>query len=282
MRTRGTQREVTSGAFGQRLGIADTKTAITDPYTYRGGQGLIDTQIPTDISRGKVGEPNMETTYIKVPGRSGLIDATEAVSGRRVFTSRSLAFELGGERSRLVWDAVISGFRNNIQGRVCRLILDNDKQYFWRGRVYLEDFDRFRELGTFTLKVPKADPYKYAVLSSAEPWLWDPFNFTTDYITYIGAVTITGSGSITVPAGHMPTTPDIVVSDKVSTNFTVTSGGVMYALTVGTNRIPSIIVGGEQSVQLDFTGSAKVQVVYKDSYITLPKNRSSYPKPCSP
>ena len=210
-----------------------------------------------------IGDPEMETTYIQVPGRTGLIDASEAVSGRRVYTKRSLSFSLGGVRQRLNWDGVISQLRNNVNGRICRLTLDNDQAYFWRGRVYVNGFDRFRDLGTFTLDVPVADPYKYDVISSAEPWLWDPFNFETGVITQTGSEVITGSGSITINHGHMLTCPQIVVSDLVSSTFTVTCDGTTYSLVVGTNIIPSILVGGENDVTLNFTGSATVQVVYR-------------------
>lgn len=210
-----------------------------------------------------IGEPQMETTYIKIPGRNGLLDVSEAISGRRIFTKRQLAFELGGTHPRLSWDSVISAFRNNIEGRICRLTLDNDKNYYWRGRVYIEDFDRFRDLGTFTLAVPSAEPYKYSKYSSSDPWLWDPFNFETDVITYIGAITVVGSETVTIPTGHMSTTPEFVVSDKTSADFTVTVDGVVYDLTVGSNRIPAILVGGDDEVEMTFTGDAKVQIVYR-------------------
>lgn len=210
-----------------------------------------------------IGDPEMETTYIQVPGRTGLIDATEVISGRRIYKKRSLEFELGGKRDRLDWDGVISAFRNNIEGRVCRLTLDNDKSYYWRGRTYIRGFDRFRDLGTFSLAVPTADPYKYNKTSSAEPWLWDPFNFETDMITYIGAITVVGSASVTIPHGHMATSPELVVSDMTSATFTVTANGMTYPLTVGTNRVPSILVGGDTDVELEFTGDAKIQIVYR-------------------
>ena len=71
------------------------------------------------------------------------------------------------------------------------------------------------------------------------------------------------SYSLTIPAGHMLTCPEFVVSDLVSATFEVASGGYSYGLTVGSNVIPSIMVGGPTSVTLDFTGSAKVQVVYR-------------------
>ena len=209
-----------------------------------------------------IGDPKMETTYIRVPGRDGLIDASEAVSGRRVFTKRALSFELGGTNPRLSWDGIISAFRNNIHGRICQLILDNDKGYFWRGRVYVEGFDRFRELGTFTLSVPSAEPYKYSVRSSAEPWLWDPFNFNTDMITYIGSITIVGTTSVSIPHGHMLVTPDIVASNVIGT-LTLTVDSITYTLTSGTNRIPAVMVGGDTDVTLTFSGNAEVQIVYR-------------------
>lgn len=209
-----------------------------------------------------IGEPKMETTYIQIPGRNGLIDASEAITGRRVFKKRPLAFELGGKNPRLNWDGIISKMRNEIHGRVCRITLDNDRAYYWRGRVFLEDFDRFRELGTFTLSVPNAEPYKYSLTTSAEPWLWDPFNFETGIITYIGAVTISGTETITIPAGYMPTAPEIVVSD-LSGTLRLDYGGQTYTLTTGTNKIPSILVGGDSDVELTFTGDAKVQIVYR-------------------
>lgn len=210
-----------------------------------------------------IGDPEMETTYIQVPGRDGLIDASEIVSGRRIYTRRELSFELGGIRDRMNWDGVISALRNEVHGRICRLVLDNDESYFWRGRVFIQGFDRFRDLGTFTLAVPNADPYKYDVTSSVDPWLWDPFNFQTGVITQTGSHVISGSGSITIPHGHMLTCPEIVVSDKLSANFTVIFNGSTYELLQGSNKIPSIMVGGEQQAVLDFNGSATVQIVYR-------------------
>ena len=210
-----------------------------------------------------IGDPEMETTYISVPGRDGLIDASEAVTGRRIYKKRPLAFEMGGIHPHLNWDAIISGMRNEIEGRVCQLILDNDEEYYWRGRVYIQGFDRFRGLGTFTLAVPNADPYKYEVHSSSEPWLWDPFNFETGVITQEAAHVVVGSETVTIPHGHMPTCPELVVSDKISGTFTVTFEGTTYQLQVGSNKIPAIMVGGDKNADLTFTGSATVQIVYR-------------------
>ena len=210
-----------------------------------------------------IGEPKQYTNYLEIPGRNGKLDLSEVIAGRQIYESREIKINLAGTRFRTNWDSVISAFRNEINGKICKIIFDNDSGYYWRGRITIKDFSSCLNLGTFLIDVPEADPYKYSVQSSAEPWLWDPFNFETGVITYTGAVDISGSGTITVPHGYMLTCPEIIVSNKTSGTFTVSYNGKTYSLNVGTNIIPSILVGGEQSVTLTFTGSARVQLVYK-------------------
>lgn len=210
-----------------------------------------------------ISDPQMETNYIDVPYRDGLIDASTAMTGRPIYKKRQLAFKLGGIEPRMAWDSIISGLRNRIHGRTCQITLDNDPNYYWRGRVFLKDFDRFRGLGEFTLSIPDAEPYKYSKLQSTDPWLWDPFNFETDMIVQVGAWEITGSGSFTVPAGFMPTCPIFVVSDLVGQSIDMVTGGNTYTLVSGSNKFAEILVNGDADVTFAFTGTADVQIVYR-------------------
>ena len=208
-------------------------------------------------------DPKQYTNYITVPGRTGKIDASDVLTGRPIFTHREIKISLAGTRFRTDWDSVISGFRNDIMGQICRITFDNDSNYYWRGRIGVIDFSSVLDLGKFYLTIPEAEPYKYNKTSSAEPWLWDPFNFETDVITYLPSQQITVSGTITIPAGHMLTCPTLLVSDIVGGTFTVEVDGVTYSLIQGSNVIPSIMVGGGSEVDLDFTGTAKVQIIYR-------------------
>lgn len=210
-----------------------------------------------------IGDPKQYTNYIEVPGRDGKIDISEAVSGRPIFLSREINIWLAGIRNITRWDSIISGFRNRVDGKICQIIFDTDPGYFWRGRVAIKDFKPKYEFGKFCLSLPEADPYKYNVETSAEPWKWDPFNFETGVISETGAVVITGSGTVTIPHGYMLTTPNILVSNKQSGTFTVTYDGETYDLQTGSNYIPALMVGGEDDITLTFTGSATVQVVYR-------------------
>ena len=210
-----------------------------------------------------IGEPKQYTNYIEIPGRDGKVDLSEALSRKPIFTSREIKIYLAGFRDTTEWDAVISSFRNHIMGRVCRITFDTDPEYYWKGRVGIIDFKPVKEFGKFLLEMPEADPYKYSVLSSDEPWLWNPFNFETDVITYTPAQQITGSGSMIIHAGHMLTCPSFVVADIESADFKMVHNGREYTLVQGTNVFPSIMVNGDNGEQFDFTGTAKVQIVYR-------------------
>lgn len=238
-------------------GVTITVEGTSDSYHTYDDWGLYVTN--TDC----IGEPKQYTRYIEVPGRNGLLDLSETIAGRQVYTSREIKIVLAGAKDKVTWSAAMSAFRNRINGKVCRIVFDDDKAYYWCGRVEIKDFSSVLNLGKLTIDVPTADPYKYSITSSAEPWLWDPFNFETDYITYIGAITVNGSETVTIPAGHMGTVPELVVSDKTSSSFTVEANSVTYTLTAGSNKIPAIVVGGPSDVNLTFSGNAKVQIVYR-------------------
>lgn len=210
-----------------------------------------------------IGTPVLATSYIEVPGRNGLIDMSEAISGRPTYKSRPISIKLAGARYRTDWDSVISAFRNSINGRIVHITFDNDVAYYWRGRVEITDFVSVMSLGTFTVSLPYADPYKYDIESTSEPWHWDPFNFITGVIRESDVHEITGSGTVTIPSGGMYVVPEIVVSNMTSSTFTVTCNGKTFTLRSGTNRIPSILVNGDEEVNLNFVGTANVQIVFR-------------------
>lgn len=208
-----------------------------------------------------IGEPEQYTNYVSVPGMNGQLDMSEVLTGYPTYIRRKLKIRLAGIREKTSWDSIISAFRNKINGRVCHIIFDNDLNYYWRGRVSITDFSSAMTLGQFTVDV-EADPYKYSLVSSAEPWLWDPFNFETDSITYVGAWEINGSLTASVPSGNMLTCPVFVASDIVG-SLTMTVDNITYTMADGSNQFPEVMVGGEDEVELSFSGIGTIQIVYR-------------------
>ena len=102
-----------------------------------------------------IGEPEVETYFIDVPGADGFLDGSEAITGRPVYKSREIDILFGGKKPREDWDSFISNIRNRLHGKNIRITFSNDPAYYWTGRAYITDFDRSREIGQFHLSVPK-------------------------------------------------------------------------------------------------------------------------------
>lgn len=210
-----------------------------------------------------IGEPKQVKNLVSIPGRDGYLDLSETVAGRIIYSSREINVQLQGLRHKTQWDSVVSQFRNKINGRICHFIFDNDPNWYWRGRVTISDFSSALRLGIFNISMPEAEPYKYSITSSAEPWLWDPFNFETDMITQIGEITVNGSASVTIPSGNMYTSPEFVCSYITSSSFTVSDGTTTLNLVTGSNKDPRIKVAGDRDVVLTFSGKGRVLIVYR-------------------
>lgn len=210
-----------------------------------------------------VSAPELNTAYIEVPGLNGLIDLSEAITGRPTFKKRTLKVVLKRIHDRKSWDSIISDLRNKIHGRVVKISFSNDPAYYWYGRIYVSNFTREYKRGTVELTIPECDPYKYNMESSAEPWKWDPFNFETGVITNADAEHIVGSGEVIIPSGNMYVSPEFIVSNLSSSSFAVEFGGKTYELKLGSTRIPPILINGDEEVTLKFTGTADVLIVYR-------------------
>lgn len=208
-------------------------------------------------------EPVQNKNLVSIPGRDGYIDLSEAVAGHITYASRNIDIELKGVRRKTQWDTTMSFLRNKINGRICKLIFDKDPSWYWKGRVSLNDFASNLKIGSFNLVVPEAEPYKYSITASNEPWLWDPFNFETDMITQIDEITVDGTKTANIPAGNMYTSPVFVCRNITSSTFTVSDGTTTINLVNGSNKDPRIKVNGDEDVTLTFSGTGKVSVVYR-------------------
>ena len=121
-----------------------------------------------------IGTPVQETFYLDVPGADGFLDYSEALTGRPIFKQRPIEITLGGKMDRRVWNSFISRIRILLHGKRVRIVFDDFPGYYWEGRAEVTEFDRVREIGTFKLSIPQADPYGYSLNdNSTSDWLWN-------------------------------------------------------------------------------------------------------------
>lgn len=212
-----------------------------------------------------IGDVIQENYYVDVPGADGFLDFSESITGRRIFKERPINIQLGGKKPRNDWDSIISDIRNKIEGREIRVRFDNDPGFYWTGRATIKGFDRNREIGSFTLSIPKADPYKYKTEDSTEDWLWDPLDFETGIIDEDSDIILTESNSMqsyTILADQAPIVPEIYVNQMGETGITMTAGGEKYTLLKGRNRFADIVIENED-VTLTFEGQGDLTVQFR-------------------
>ena len=228
-------------------------------HTYR-NWGLIMT------SPDPIGDPELETSYIEVMGRSNLLDWSEALTGEPVFKRRPINMDFAINGNPEEWTSKVSKIRNLIEGRQVKIIFDDDTSFYWLGRIQTKGTDRLARLGKMHMYA-YCDAYKKEKASSQEKLKWDDMNFLTDCLRYLGTIQITEAGTVTIPHGisNRGVVPTITVTELGGSSLTMHSNrpNKNYTLISGKNRFPELKVCGAYDVTLTFSGDAKVAIDYR-------------------
>ena len=113
-------------------------------------------------SRPKIGMPSPKTISIDVPGSDGSLDLTEAVAGEVKYSNREIELEFGAMVERDHQAEFKSRLMDALHGQIMEVILDEDSEWYYRGRVTVE----FEDVQSWRLKVTikvDAEPYKQAI-----------------------------------------------------------------------------------------------------------------------
>lgn len=209
--------------------------------------------------------PDPKTQILDIPGGDGSIDLTE-INGRPAYNDRDgveLVFDLM-DGSYENWFLKYSQFAAEVHGRKVKMVLDDDPDHYYMVRLKLDGKKSNPVYGQITFS-GTAEPFKYDLTATNEPWLWDTFNFETGVIREIEKVEITAENNkVTIIGAGIDTPPVFVVSQ--ADNLKLTYGGRTYTLKVGQNRFPAVRVGKED-VTLTFSGTGKFEVEYRGRYL---------------
>ncbi len=120
-----------------------------------------DSDLGLILARKNIKFPEMQTKYITVPGRDGVLDLSESVAGRLVYGSRPVSFDFICICTETEWPSKISAVASAIHGKMINAVcsLEPQKAYFGRWAV---------EAGTFT-----KTGGKLSISADCEPYKWD-------------------------------------------------------------------------------------------------------------
>ena len=183
-----------------------------------------------------------KTTYIDIPGADGSLDLTEA-HGEVKFKDRDCKFTFTMLPSDTTdWEEKKTEISNLLNGKVCKITLDTDEDYYFEGRCTVDDYLQDRNLKQFVITA-KVKPYKFK--------------------QYVTVVTVTLSGtpkSVHLSNGRRAVSPTIECTND---NTVIVFGDATFNLSKGTHKLLDIRLK-EDINTLTVSGAGTVTFSYQE------------------
>lgn len=201
--------------------------------------------------------PDIKTEKTNIPGADGELDFTESLTNDVKYKNRKITFNFVMVQERSLWTSLMSTIANYLHGKDFKIILDNDLNFFYKGRAKVNQFKSDKSIGKIVIEAD-VDPYKYDLISSAEDWLWDPFNFEDGIINETKDLTVNGELTVNIYGRRKLVSPKFVCQNALQCVFE----GQTYNFTPGTNYAPNIQIR-EGKNTLKFIGKGTVSIEYR-------------------
>ena len=210
--------------------------------------------VPT--SRPLVEPPEVQTSYVTIPGSYGTLDLTEALTGYPTYGDRTGSWEFIVMNDYWNWETAYSEIMGYLHGKSYQVILDDDPGYYYEGRLSVDGWKSGKGWSTITIRY-RFNPFKIEILASDEEWKWDTFNFETGIIRVYKDLPISGQTSITVINEQMRLTPTI----KSNATMTLAHRGKTYTISSGNNTPRDLKLIPGTNV-LTFSGNGSVSISF--------------------
>lgn len=209
-------------------------------------------------SRPLFNPPTVKTNYIEIPGGDGILDLTEALTGRPTYNNRTGSWNFYVQNGFKGWTALYSEIMGYLHGREMKAVLEDDPVYCYEGRFSVNAWRSDPQRSTIVIDYNVA-PYKKYVYGGDQEWLWDTFNFETGVIRYYKNLPVNGSLSVLIIGDMVNETPTIVSSVS---GMEVIFAGNVYQLSKGYNVMKDIhFVAGDNTIV--FRGNGTVTILAK-------------------
>lgn len=186
-----------------------------------------------------IGSPTVKESTVEVEGGDGVLDYTEYF-GDVKYSSRQLRFEFESLVPQSQFPELYSAVLDALHGKKVQIVLDEDSDFYYVGRLSVSDFTNNRGIGSIKIDCD-CDPYKYKK------------NATTV------SKAVSGSLEITLPNLRKRVVPTITSSATMTFAF----GGRTIQHNAGTFIIPTLeLVKGNNTVTV--TGTGNVSFTYQE------------------
>lgn len=207
--------------------------------------------------RPEISMPKPKTQYVDIPGMDGSIDMTDAF-GIVKYEDRPIKFTFKVIGDRENWYTRHSELANYLHGQKLKVIIDEDRYYYYLGRPTVNEWESSRNTATIVID-GIYEPFKYDINQPADGgWLWDPFSFV-DGVVFKDKMPVDGTQSIKIRIDYLPQIPTFTCD---ASGMAVIFNDVTYPLQEGLNKIFEIELAKGDNF-LTFTGHGTVKIGYK-------------------
>ena len=112
------------------------------------------------LSESDVPPAEPKTSFIDVPGADGSLDMTEA-HGEVKYSDRECTFTFTmNPLDSSTWEEKKTEVSNKLNGKVFKLTLDKDEEYYYTGRCVVDDYASDKRIRQIVIK-SRVHPYKF-------------------------------------------------------------------------------------------------------------------------
>lgn len=188
----------------------------------------------------EIGSPEPKVNQIEIEGGDGVLDLTEFF-GEVKYKNRPLSFQFS--KTNIVPDgflALYSLVQDLLHGKKMQVILDDDPNHFYYGRVTINEWKSNKNIGEIVIDVD-AEPYKY--------------NLTETVVSKA----VSGTATITLNNSRKRVVP-IITTDA---EMTIVFGNYSGTFSKGTFTIPELeLIEGANAVTV--TGTGNISFSYRE------------------
>lgn len=203
-----------------------------------------------------ISTPNPKEELIDIPGADGELDFSETLTGDIKYQKRTITISLAKRKNESCL-AEYSKIQNDLHSKTMKIILSNDPNFYYFGKVKVKDYDRYSLLHAIDIECD-VEPYKYDLTSSDEDWLWDPFDFETGIINETRDLVVDGELEVSILGRRQKVVPKFVCENPLQLIFNEQT----YNLPAGGSYSPDIEICEGENI-LKFIGNGTVTIEYR-------------------
>lgn len=128
------------------------------------------------VSRPVINPPLEKTKFVDIPGRSGKLDLSWALTEGPVYDNRTGSIEFYVDHNQWKdWITAYNTILEALQGKRIQVVLSDDPDYYYEGLCYVDKWTSDERSSKITIKYDLS-PFKQKTKAGDTSWSWDPLN----------------------------------------------------------------------------------------------------------